>query len=85
MGSNPYFDIYSMRRCISYEYYYDNLPIVFLIQIDKLIQEDEHGEKIPVGLMNCPEFMTIDILGTASYDTDRKRIYLAPIIMIAER
>ena len=29
MGSNPYFDIYSMRRCISYEYYYDNLPIVF--------------------------------------------------------
>ena len=85
MGTNSYFDIYSMRRCISYEYYYDNSPIPFLIQIDRLIYEDKHGEKTLVGLMNCPEFMKIDILGTVSYDTDRKQIYLAPIFMTAEQ
>ena len=64
MGSNPYLDIYSLRHCISYEYSYDNAPIAFLIQVDKLIYEDEHGEKTLVGIMNCPEFMTIDVLGT---------------------
>ena len=85
MGVNSYFDIYSMRRCISYEYYYDNSPIPFLIQIDRLIYEDERGEKTLVGLMTCPEFMKIDILGTVSYDTDRKRINIAPMVMTAER
>jgi len=85
MGTNPYFDIYSMHRCISYECYYDNAPITFLIHIDKLIYEDKYVKKTLVGLMTCPEFMRIDILGTVSYDTDRKRIYIAPMIMTAER
>ena len=85
MGINPYLDICSMHRYINYEYYYDNSPIPFLIQIDRLIYEDKHGGKTFVGLMNCPEFMKIDILGTISYDTDRKRIYIAPMVMIAER